>query len=121
MGTRSNIYVETEPGTYLGTYCHYDGYPDHMFPVISKMNNDELLGHILIAMPQGGIRNLDREKTDYLDDGTCVLMFNPHMEDWAPDYIWIKCHDGSVKWRHCGDTEWFTTQRDPWSYEDKYG
>lgn len=100
MGTRSNVYVETEPGTYIGTYCHYDGYPSHMFPTLAAINKDVLLTHILLAAPQGGLRILKTHGTEYLDDYAypCMLQ-NPSIEDLGPEYIYIKCLDGSVKWR----------------------
>ncbi len=111
MGTRSNIYVETEPGTYIGTYCHYDGYPSHMFPTLEAIDHDLMLAHILIGMTRGGLRTLHytADKTTYLSDTTSCILTNPHMEDWGPDYIYIKCHDGSVRWRSSGfDTGWHT-------------
>jgi hypothetical protein len=100
MGTRSNVYVETEPGTYVGTYCHYDGYPSHMLPTLTAIDNNVLLTHILLAAPQGGFRILQTHGTEYLDDyvNPCVLE-NPAAEDLGPEYVYIKCHDGSVKWR----------------------
>ena len=109
MGTRSNVYVETEQGTYLGTYCHYDGYPDHMFPTLQAIDNDTLLSHILIAAPNGGFRGIQAGgPTEYLDDPSypCVLD-NPSQEDFGPDFVYIKCHDGSVKWRGTYDDEPF--------------
>jgi len=33
-----------------------------MFPTLSGMGNDELLGHILTAMIQGGLRCIDEKK-----------------------------------------------------------
>ena len=105
MGTRSNVYVETEPGTYLGTYCHYDGYPSHMFPALTDMGRDKLLGHILIAMTRGGFRILDGPLTEYIDDTEPAIMTNPAMEDWGPDYVYIKRLDGKVQWRPTYDEE----------------
>lgn len=107
VGTRSNIYVETEPGTYLGTYCHYDGYPKHMIPTLSAMSKDELLGHILMSMTHGGIRILDGQgATEYLDDANCdaVVMTSPSISDWGAEYVYIKLHDGGVAWRDCFDS-----------------
>jgi len=102
MGTRSNVYVETEPGTYVGTYCHYDGYPDHMFPTLQAINNDTLLSHILLGAPRGGIRMLYRDDegfTEYLDDAVPCVLSNPSEEDCGPSFVYIKCRDGGVKWR----------------------
>jgi len=104
MGTRSNVYVETEPGEYIGTYCHYDGYPSHMFPTLTDMDREKLLGHILIAMTRGGFRVIEGYidevmTTEYLDDTVPAIMTNPAMEDWGPDYVYIKRLDGKVQWR----------------------
>ena len=105
MGTRSNVYVETEPGEYLGTYCHYDGYPSHMFPTLTRMDREKLHGHILIAMTRGGFRILDGPETEYIDDTIPAIMTNPAMEDWGPDYVYIKRLDGKVQWRPTHDEE----------------
>tara|TARA_Y100000034_G_C6584160_1_gene253504 strand:- start:60 stop:401 length:342 start_codon:yes stop_codon:yes gene_type:complete len=109
MGTRSNIYIETEPGTYLGTYCHYDGYPKHMFPTLSQMKRDELLAHILIGMTQGGLRGIyDNQTTEYLGDfsSPCILT-NPVVDaGWGPEFIYVKRFDGRVMWRHEDKPEW---------------
>ena len=111
MGTRSNVYVETDPGTYLGTYCHYDGYPSHMFPTLRDISNDKLLSHVLVAMTRGGFRILHSDEgTEYLDGEHTCIMTDPHMEDWGPDFIWIKCHDGSVKWRDSAESKWNFTE-----------
>tara|TARA_R110002020_G_scaffold98887_4_gene235139 strand:- start:130 stop:474 length:345 start_codon:yes stop_codon:yes gene_type:complete len=99
MGTRSNIYIETEPGKYVGTYCHYDGYPDHMLPTLQAFDSDTLLAHVLLAAPRGGFRSLMSEGTEYLDDHAACILQDPLDEDYGPDYVYVKCHDGAVKWR----------------------
>jgi len=103
MGTRSNVYVETEPGTYLGTYCHYDGYPSHMFPTLEQMSHDKLFTHILIAMTRGGFRIIDSDSTEYLDDTVSCVITNPAMTHCGPDFVYIKRLDGKVQWRYAGD------------------
>ena len=112
MGTRSNIYIETEPETYLGTYCHYDGYPEHMFPTLSHMNNDKLLGHILTAMTQGGLRVLHADhdtlnSTEYLGDYSCTcLLTDPLTDDHYGEYVYVKKADGKVMWRGYSESKW---------------
>tara|TARA_R110000824_G_scaffold114298_1_gene264731 strand:+ start:292 stop:576 length:285 start_codon:yes stop_codon:yes gene_type:complete len=71
-----------------------------MFPTLAAINKDVLLTHILLAAPQGGLRILKTHGTEYLDDYAypCMLQ-NPSIEDLGPEYIYIKCLDGSVKWR----------------------
>ena len=101
MGTRSNIYVETEPGTYLGTYCHFDGYPSYMLPILKDMTNDKLTGCILTAIPRGGFRVLDErlDKIDYLNDNFICILTDPCEEDMGPDFVYIKQFNGSIKYR----------------------
>ena len=119
MGTRSNIYIETDPKTYLGTYCHYDGYPKHMFPTLSGMGNDELLGHILTAMIQGGLRGIGEKKsgnsTEYLGDYSCThLLASPQTDEgYGVEFIYVKRLDGKVMWRHYSESEWL------FKYEDR--
>jgi hypothetical protein len=56
MSTHANIFVETEKDTFVGTYCHYDGYPEHMLPALSSISHDDLRGIILVAGLAGGMR-----------------------------------------------------------------
>ena len=106
MATRSNVYVEAEPGKYLGTYCHYDGYPRHMFPTLVGMEREELLSHILVAMTRGGFRIIMASMTEYLNDNIACVMTDPSAEDWGTEFVYIKCYDGTVKWRYSDGTHW---------------
>ena len=117
MGTRSNIYIEVDPGTYLGTYCHYDGYPSHMFPTLSYMSKDILLAHILVGMTQGGIRGLHNDKgaTEYLEDTSvaCVLTDPFSDPNWSEEFVWVKRYDDKVMWRHAFQDQWNFRQENP--------
>ena len=113
MATRSNIYVETEPGAYIGTYCHYDGYPEHMLGILSKMTLDELRGEILVAGLKSGFKYLGDSKSlailrkpqEYIGDDIICYLHNPSADDYgSPDYIYIKQVDGSIKYR--SPTHW---------------
>lgn len=42
MATRSNIGIEREDGTVETIYCHWDGYPDHQGPILSKFGWEEV-------------------------------------------------------------------------------
>ena len=101
MGTRSNIYIETEPGTYLGTYCHYDGYPEHMLKALGAIDNDKLTGHILQAIPRSGFRRFDpaHDRIERFNDNEIVCVTNPCADDEGVEYIYIKQYDGTIKWR----------------------
>lgn len=37
MSTRSIIAKPTEDGSWRGRYCHWDGYPSHMIPELSRI------------------------------------------------------------------------------------
>lgn len=41
MATRSVISRKTESGSYLGIYCHYDGYPSHNGRILLDHYSDE--------------------------------------------------------------------------------
>ena len=114
VGTRSNIYVETKPGTYLGTYCHFDGYPSYMLPILKDMTNDKLTGCILTAIPRGGFRVLDErlDKIDYLNDNFICILTDPCEEDMGPDFVYIKQFNGSIKYR-C------TYPYEDWTYDSE--
>jgi len=113
MATRSNIYVETEPGAYIGTYCHFDGYPGHMLPALTTMTTDECLDAILIAGLKSGFRTFGEA---YLDDtGMCYLHHRDDLDNLfpragygGPEYIYIKQLDGSVKYRGSHHVSWET-------------
>ena len=58
MGTRSHIYIETEEGGFLGTYCQFDGYPSHMFPQLADRSHDEVYSIIVKGQTRGGLVGL---------------------------------------------------------------
>ena len=34
MATRSYIFTETQNNNYIGSYCHWDGYPEHVGSIL---------------------------------------------------------------------------------------
>ena len=38
MSTRSVIGYETQTGSYVGVYCHFNGYKSHMMPQLEEMS-----------------------------------------------------------------------------------
>ena len=59
MATRSTIGYETPDGGYVGCYAHYDGYPDHMGPILSKMLVADVAILVQRGLSCGGIRCLN--------------------------------------------------------------
>ena len=90
-----------------------------MFPTLSGMGNDELLGHILTAMIQGGLRGIGEKKsgnsTEYLGDYSCThLLTSPQTDEgYGVEFIYVKRLDGKVMWRHYSESEWL------FKYEDR--
>lgn len=56
MATRSTIGYETADGGYVGVYCHYDGYPDYMGPILSAMLHADVVIMVSKGLAGGGIR-----------------------------------------------------------------
>jgi hypothetical protein len=99
MGTRSHIYIETEPGMFLGTYCQFDGYPSHMFPQLEERTHTEVYGIIIKGQTRGGLSGIHPTKgVEYQGGMFDSFLFNPmdYMESSPVTYVYIKRLDGSV-------------------------
>ena len=105
MGTRSHIYIETEEGGFLGTYCQFDGYPSHMFPQLADRSHDEVYSIIVKGQTRGGLVGLAATPSAPVayQDGIAdpSFLFNPmdYLESSPVNYVYVKRLDGSVLWR----------------------
>ena len=122
LSTRSNLYVETEPGTYIGTYCHYDGYPDYMLETISEATHDEFRGMILVAGLRGGFRIFSTAPppngSEYLCDDEVCYFDNPATTILGADYVYIKNLDGQVQYRSAYGSSWMNREGETVSEAD---
>ena len=50
MSTRSCIGVKLPDGTINAIYCHFDGYPDHHFPILVEHYNSQELAEALVEL-----------------------------------------------------------------------
>ena len=110
MGTQSSLYIEKEENIFIGVNCYYDGYPEHMVKQISITTNADLYNWILIAGTKGGFRLFSPStgETEYMDSAPHYV-YNPNDNgDLGIDYIYVKCLDGTVKWREWATKEWKT-------------
>jgi len=108
MATRSHIYIEHSSGLYTGTYCHYDGHPEHKVPALLRMHYDDVYSMIVTATAKGGINSLnvtEQKGADwhfniqYLPTASSEYLTDPHSYDnLYVDYIYIKREDGSVEY-----------------------
>ena len=105
MGTRSHIYIETEEGGFLGTYCQFDGYPSHMFPQLTDRSHDEVYSIIVKGQTRGGLVGLAATPSAPVEyqDGIAdpSFLFNPmdYLESSPVNYVYVKRLDGTVLWR----------------------
>ena len=118
MATRSHIYIEHNDGLYTGTYCHYDGYPEHKAPALLRMSYDSVYAMIITATTKGVIRNFNMledksgswcEEVDYIYNSPEYLT-KPYCIDnnRYVDYIYIKRKNGSVEFcnAYAIDDDW---------------
>jgi hypothetical protein len=64
MSTHSTIGYELPGGSYAGVYCHYDGYPEHIVPVLLKLGHDGVMMAVEKALLEGGFRVFDEDEME---------------------------------------------------------
>ena len=68
MSTHSTIGYETEDGGYVGVYCQFDGYPDHMLPALKLHPRQRVINEVERALTQGGLRFVDGNQWETYGD-----------------------------------------------------
>ena len=112
MATRSVIGYMQADGSYIGCYCHYDGYPSGVGSNLLKMNPEDIRTMVTAGIIRGGIRSI------YSSDLTAVEYFN---EDWpeakrtqlpgGEEYDYILDTDGTLT---CTDSGGNDIPQDVW-------
>ena len=98
MATRSTIGYETADGGYVGVYCHYDGYPDHMGPILHRMFHADVVIMVSKALAVGGIRSIDTDGTFDLFNDPSSAAAETQWPCCPEEYAYRKCLDGRVEW-----------------------
>jgi hypothetical protein len=62
MATHCVIGYETLDGGYRGAYCHWDGWPDHVGPVLEKMWHADVAILVERALTEDGLLNLNKDR-----------------------------------------------------------
>ena len=103
MATRSTIGYETQDGNYVGVYCHYDGYPEHMGPALSAMLHADVVIMVSRGLAGGGIRSVFSPDDEGRHRG--YELFNERPRDavmaWPrrdEEYAYRKLWDGSLEY-----------------------
>ena len=103
MGTSCIIYVELDHSKYIGTYCHYDGYTEHMIPALDSVVYNLVYGEILKAGMKGGFRAFSPldGSIEYLEDSIQCYAYSPENDfrTYGAEYVYIKCADNTIKYR----------------------
>jgi len=102
MATRSAIGYETAGGSYVGVYCHYDGYPKYMGPILHRMFHADVVIMVSKALAGGGIRCIDEDGTYEIFNDRPSPAVGPHWPCLAYDFAYRKCLDGRVEWTNDG-------------------
>ena len=71
MATRSVIGYIQEDDSYIGCYCHYDGYPSGVGRTLMKMNSEDIKAMVTAGIMWGGIRCInspDLAEVEYFNE-----------------------------------------------------
>ena len=71
MATRSVIGYIQDDGSYIGCYCHYDGYPSGVGSYLLKMNPEDIKTIVTAGIIKGGIRSIyspDLAEVEYFNE-----------------------------------------------------
>jgi len=82
MSTHSTIGYETEDGGYVGVYCQFDGYPDHMLPTLRNTSLDIIRAEVERALVEGGLRGFEEGAWETYGD---VHGDRTEREEWLHD------------------------------------
>lgn len=107
MATRSTIGYETADGGYVGVYCHYEGYPDYMGPILHAMMHADVVIMVSKALRGGGIRLVNKDRSYELFNDADFLSPQTEWPCCPEEFAYRKCLDGRVEWTDDGD-EWQT-------------
>ena len=109
MSTRSVIAYEDDNGNCVGVYCHYDGMPSHMYPIIDCMTYDDVKDMVEDALISGGLRSIGDDETydtfEEKSDRERWLHTSAHAHDNGVDYTYFKRKDGSIFATACDGRE----------------
>lgn len=88
MSTHCGIAIKTEKG-YEAIYCHHDGYPDYMWPMLTENYNSEELAAKLVSLGDASFIDeklepaSDFHKFGTPEPGVCMFYHRDRGEDWS--------------------------------------
>ena len=88
MSTHCGIAIKTEKG-YCGIYCHFEGYYDYMYPMLTQnYNSAELAANLISKGNASYIDKLLNPTSDYHkfvtpEPGVSMFYYRDRGEDWS--------------------------------------
>ena len=112
MATRSVIgYMQTD-GSYVGCYCHYDGYPGGVGSNLLRMHPEDIKAMVTAGIMKGGIRAINSPSLDEVE------YFHEHWPEacrtqlpGGEEYDYILDTDGALT---CTDSQGNDIPQDQW-------
>ena len=98
MSTRSIICAETLNGDNVGVYCHYDGYPDNMLPILKEMSHDKVADMIADGIKNGGLRMIKSSSCyeTFQEPGEDMSGSFSEVGEMGTEYAYLKKLDGTI-------------------------
>ena len=98
MSTRSIICAETLDGDNVGVYCHYDGSPSHMFPILKEMSHDKVADMIADGIKNGGLRMIKSSSCyeTFQEPGEDMSGSFSEVGEMGTEYAFLKKVDGTI-------------------------
>jgi len=81
MSTRAQIAIQTGPEEWAHIYVHYDGYPTHMLPALSRWTPEDILA-------ASEIRQVRADELDCFDPPHLPKMLPRPTREFCHLYVW---------------------------------
>ena len=96
MSTRSHVYAETTPGSFIGIYVHYDGQPDTVGASVVHTGRRDLLS-IINQGAHCGLRSFMSGVPEFFDTRMAAYNDDPERSRGQVSYVYRKRLDGSTE------------------------
>ena len=100
MSTRSTVAYEDDNGKTIGVYCHYDGFPSRMLPILKNMTFEDVKAMVEDALCNGGLRYIEHDSTyeTYMEhcERSMWLHETPFAKLNESDYTYVKRKNNTI-------------------------
>jgi hypothetical protein len=109
MSTRSCVSYEKENGDYVGCYCHYYGYPEHMIPNLIKFSYKDIVKNVDYGIANGGIKYISKMFEFYEEPSDSTCWGYDHLPFRSQfSYVYVVKKDGTIlHYNYDGKKQWW--------------